>query len=669
MKERLKKLSFFFVAALLSLVLVTGCARDPEPEPPPTNIVDPTPPDTGPGDDVAGPVVFTYGVLAENATRDDILAQIATLPAPSGTVTFGDGTHPDANIGLWGWSNPSPNHNARLLMHGPGTVIIDFNGMMSINPLVVREYSSTDNADGSRDVRMSIHEDLRFSDGTQMTARDFLFTFMLYASSEMLQMDMSSMTGFRVVGHAAYRAGETRYFAGLRLYDEFTFGKTIDASHLPFFFEMLFFSMEPLPMHVIAPGVTMNSGPNGVYFCDNWNFALLQETVNNPVTGYRFNPQVVGGAYTFHSFDELSQILILEANPYFVGTFDGFRPRIERIILRQVETAVTVDALRTGEIDLISNRGGADVINPALDLVAENIGFTYTSFPRDGYGLIRFHGDARPGNPLQFTHVRQAVTLLTDREDLGRQFTGGHAAFVHGPYALSQWMYLENRDALYARIDFWDFNPQRAEQLLIDNGWTLNAAGEEVFTTLGSANGQLRHKDTEFGLMPLTIEWLASTGNPVSDLIAILLPPRATEAGMQINETRVGSVLPAASRSGEHADDPQFFMFNMGTGFGVPFSPWISSTTNPSFFGTSNPNFFGCEILYGYAVQMRLTPPGDYDRYAYYWLNWVERWNYLLPDMPLYADIFFDFKSDRIGGWINNSTWTWASSITRAYVR
>lgn len=612
----------------------------------------------------------TYGVVSPNFDRDELLAHLATLPAPTGTVTFGDNTHPDANIGLWGWSNPTPNNNARNLMHGIGTLMIDFNGVMRMNPMIVSDYGSTLNADGSLDIFIEIYTDLVFSDGAPITARDFVFEYMFLASNEMLELGTSNTHGLRVVGWEEYRQGYTPYFAGLRLYSDSRFGATIDASHLPFFFEALFFNFIAYPMHVLAPGVEIITTENGSRFSDEWGFDLISETVNNPVTGFRYAPSVVSGPYMFESFDELNGVLILVANPLFKGTVDGFRPQIERIIIRQVDSAVTIDALRAGEVDLIVGRGGADTINPGLALAEEGL-VTYVSYPRDGYGLIRFHGDARYNNPLQFAHVRQAVTLLTDRVDLATQFTGGHATFIHGPYALSQWMYLEMRDQLYAdpRFDHWDFNPARAEQLLIDNGWVLNAAGEAVYTTPGSAAGSIRHKDTEeFGLMPLTIMWLASTGNPVSDLIATLVPPHATAAGMNIVETRVGSVLPAASRSGEHADNPEFFMFNMGLGFGVPSLPWLSVSTDPSLFGTWNANFFGDEEMYEIANRMRTTTPGDNATYAEHWLEYIIRWNYLLPDMPLYADIFFDFLNPNIGGWQASPTWAWSASIVRAHL-
>jgi peptide/nickel transport system substrate-binding protein len=657
----MKKRTIFLVVFVLAVLLATAaCGRNREPEgtgqqqqqqQQQQQTVDPTP--TGP--------VLTYGQL-DSRTRAEILADIAALPRPTGQVTWASTTHPDANIGLWGWSNPSPNNEARSLMHGPDTVFVGFDGSMNLNPMVVRDFKSVDNPDGSRTLTITIYDDLLWSDGNKITARDYLFTYLLLVSPAFRETGASSSQGFRLVGFRDYTDGNTPNFAGLRLVDEFTFSKTVDASHLPFFFEVLFASVYPLPMHVIAPGVTMSDSSQGVSFCDNFTFELLQESVNNPDTGYRYNPKVFGGAYVFHSFDEAGNILILEANPNFVGTADGYKPRIQRIIMREVQQAVMIDTLAVGEIDLSTGVRGGTMINPGLDLVDSQGRHHYVQYARDGYGMIRMHGDI---GPTQFAAVRQAVILCIDRDDFARQFTGGHGILVHGPYALSQWMYRENMDALYDRIDTWDFNPQRAEQILIADGWVYNADGGPYV----AGPGLVRHKRVDGELMPLVIEWLASTGNVVSDLIAIFLPPVAVEIGMQVNETRVANVLPAAARSGEHADNPFYQMFNMGTGFGVPFQPWLMSTTNPAFFGTQNPNFFGDEELYRYATAMRLTTPGDNETYAKHWLDWVERWNYLLPDLPLYADLDYDFVSNSIGNWNNNSTWHFRNAIVRAYIR
>ena len=599
----------------------------------------------------------TYG-MRDGRTRDQILADLATFPAPSGTITWASSTHPDSNIGLFGWSNPVPNSQARELMY-LRLVRHDFGGALFPCPMVVRNVDYVDNADGTRTYTVTIYDDLLFSDGEPITAQSFVFTWLFMTSPAFRELGTSSAEGFRLYGFSDWTNGETYYHAGLGLGDDdYTFSVTIAADHLPFFFEEIFINVYALPMHVIAPGVTMSDDGYGVFLCDNFTFELLQESVNNPTTGFRFAPSVTAGPYMFSSFDESANVLVLEANPNFIGTFDGFRPRVQTIIMREVASAVLIDSLATGELDVISGVRGGHNIEPGLDLARQGDHW-YVYYPRDGYGMIRFHGDM---GPTQFAHVRQALTLLLDRDEFARQFTGGHGALIHGQYALSQWVYLENRDELYARIDTWDFNPVRAEQLLIDNGWVYDANGGPFV----HGDGNVRHKMVDGELMPLIVEWLASTGNTVSDLIAIFLPGEAAAVGLQINETRVDSVLSHASRSG--IDEPFFTMFNMGLGFGVPHQLWLATTTNPAFFGTQNPNFFACEILYGYAVAMRTTTPGDRDTFSRHWLDFMERWNYLLPDMPLYADIDFDFVSNSVQDWNNNSTWLLNNAIQRTAV-
>jgi peptide/nickel transport system substrate-binding protein len=663
----MKKIFAVLITVML-LAAFTACRNDavvqpgPNVTPPTTNNPASNQPATTPGTTPAAPAapgeVFTgvYGML-DGRSRDQVLAELDNFPTPTGTITWASTTHPDSNIGLWGWSNPVPNARARDMFHGLSTVVTDFAGAMWANPMVVREFSSVDNTDGTRTFTVTIYDDLLWSDGARITGHDYVFNFMLNGSPAFKALDTSLADGFRLHGYTEYTNGETPFHAGINLHsDEFTFSLTIAAEHIPFFFEELFISLYPLPMHVIAPGVTMTDNGQGAIFSDNFTLELLIQTINDPQTGYRFNPSVVSGPYGFHSWDESARVLILEANPNFIGTFDGFRPRFERIVIREVSQAVLIDTLAAGEIDVISGVRGGVSIEPGLELTRTGSHW-YVNYPRDGYGMIRFHGDQ---SPTQFPHVRQAIALLMDREEFARQFTGGHGALVHSAYALSQWTYLENRDELYSRLDPWAFNPVRAEELLIENGWTLDATGGPYVP----GPGLVRHKEVDGELMPLVIEWLASSGNTVSDLITIFLLDEAARVGMRVNDTWVDSVLSAASRSG--VTEPEFFMFNMGIGFGVPHQPWLATTNNPAFFGSQNPNFFADEELYGYAVAMRTTPPGDRAQFARHWLDFQERWNYVLPDLPLYADIDYDFIGASVDNWNNNSTWGMTNAIIRS---
>ena len=88
-----------------------------------------------------------------------------------------------------------------------------------------------------------------------------------------------------------------------------------------------------------------------------------------------------------------------------------------------------MDELATGSVDLLTGISNGAEIQAGLDLVEQG-GFSYSSYPRAGYGKLQFVCDH---GPTQFPEVRQAIAYLLDRNDFAKSFTGGFGSVVHGP--------------------------------------------------------------------------------------------------------------------------------------------------------------------------------------------------------------------------------------------
>jgi peptide/nickel transport system substrate-binding protein len=65
---------------------------------------------------------------------------------------------------------------------------------------------------------------------------------------------------------------------------------------------------------------------------------------------------------------------------------------------------------------------------------------------------------------------------------------------------------------------------------------------------------------------------------------------------------------------------------------------------------------------------MKKTEPGDNETFLKNWIEYVVAWNQELPDMPLYANIYYDFYQPRIQGYECAPTWSMANSLARAWV-
>lgn len=274
-------------------------------------------------------------------------------------------------------------------------------------------------------------------------------------------------------------------------------------------------------MSVLAPGADITDDGNGATFSDNFTTDLIRDPIVNETTGFRYKPTVTCGPYSFESYDANSNTAVVVRNEKFKGIYDGSKPSIDKIIVKLVEEATQIDELEAGTVDLIANLSGGTYVNAGLDL-AESGAVSYVSYPRFGYGKIAF---ACNFGPTQFPAVRQAIAWLIDRDEFARQFTGGYGIVVDSNYAASQWEYQENKDILDEKLVHYTLNPDKAKEVLVADGWTLNEKGEDFV----EGTDTLRYKMVNGELMPLTIQW-ASSGNSVADLISALLPSEAAKS-------------------------------------------------------------------------------------------------------------------------------------------
>ena len=84
-----------------------------------------------------------------------------------------------------GWSRNSTNDGFIGLMNG--YAIADYNRerVLDWDPVVVKEHEVTENDDGSKTYRVVINDNLKWSDGTPITAKDYVFCLLLHSSPEL----------------------------------------------------------------------------------------------------------------------------------------------------------------------------------------------------------------------------------------------------------------------------------------------------------------------------------------------------------------------------------------------------------------------------------------------------------------------------------------------------
>lgn len=585
------------------------------------------------------------------AGSDEQEAATKTESGKGNTITVGDSTETSGDITPY-WTNNASDYNAYKLVNGMETVSVTKDGSFQYNDTVLESHEEKENEDGSKTWTYKIKDGLKFSNGEPVTAEDYVFAMLFWSSDEVIvgqQASEAIIVGQYIKGFKAFSTGESDTLEGVHLIDDKTFSVTIDAQYLPYYYGKALASVGPDYMKGWVPeDVTIEETENGAKFSDTYTAEHIADTVKE----YRYNPTACSGPYKFVSYDDKAYCYTLEKNENFPGNYEGQKAQIDTIIYQYTKEDTMMDQLKTGAVDLLLQATTGDEIDQGLDMVDAG-GFDYCNYPRSGYGKLVFKCNV---GPTQFLEVRQAIAYLLDRNAFAKTFTGGHGIVVNGPYGSSQWMVKEAEDEVDA-LNTYSYSVDSAIKVLEEGGWVYNEDGSDY-----SGSG-IRYKKLEDGtMMPLVIEWFSSENNTVSDLLVTSLQQKdeVAQAGMKINQT-VGTFNELIEIY--YNSDPTAYnynMLNMGEGFGNPYDVAMNYEPN----GASNHNCIDDKELYDDAVAMNQTEEDDSDAYLANWVKFQQRWNELLPDLPLYSNDYHDFYNTRVSGFQQDGyAWDFSKAI------
>lgn len=603
--------------------------------------------------------VMTEEMEATDEAADENVAEAVKPTEPTGQLIIGSTTDLTKEFYDTSYDNTSFNYKMYDLIHGGGTVSYTKEGKFEVNPTIVEDFQATDNEDGSKTYTMKIKDGLVWSDNSPITAKDYVFALLLENSPEMMGVDNYPANGATyLVGWDEFQGGTTKAFKGVRLIDDKTFSITIKAEELPYHYDLAYATAGPRPMAVLAPGCDVEDTEEGATITGDFTTELLLKTINDPDTGYRYNPQVVCGPYLFKSYDDASRQGVFEVNPLYAGDYRGVKPLIKTLILKTVKNETQMNELEAGDVDLLYGISGGDIIETGLDLVDTGIASKSTYF-RNGYGKIAFDCSQFPTDSV---NVRQAIALCLDRNEFARQYSGGYASVVHAAYGMAQWEYQESKDWVDENLDTYERDLERAKELLVADGWTLNEAGEDYKDGDG-----LRYKKVDGELKPLKIEWCNTSGNPVSELLSTMLPESMEEIGMELLPTTTD--FPTLSAAMAHEGEKIYNMYNLGTGFSTAHSPWYYYSMDETWMTAGyNSNWIKDEALAEKSGAMQFIPYENDEEWLEAWRTFIKEWNAKLPDIPLYSDEYHDFYSVKLQGWDPSSIWDWSFAIMDAWV-
>ena len=611
------------------------------------------------------------------------------------------GTSTEAS-GDWAYSafvrNPNATDKAVMtLTDDMTTVDSDQHGDYGINKTVVKSYERIEEENGNVTFKFVINDGLKFNNGEAVTAQNFVAWTMFLVSPAGKEMGVVSATYNMLPGGLAYRNGETNVLSAVRLYDEKTFSITIaktgedgETSYLPYYYDITYASMQAVNLtYWFGEGWSVKDDGEGVYFVNADGKEFTAETVGETVTAARFatGNRVTAGPYNLVSFDQSSREIVLEVNENYNGNFEGQKPGIQKLVIVKTSEDTVMDMITTGQIQIYSGIADGSEVNAVMDLIdAGTINSSTSQYDRAGYGYFGFACDL---GPTQFTEFRQAIAYLLDRVEFAQTFCKGWGSVVHGPYCTAFTM--TAKTDIEKKINHYDYNPEKAVELLKQAGFVYNADGSDYVDGSGEVRyakvteEQAKYYDS-FNkvladgtiLMPATINWASSEGNAVSALLSTMLANSdATKAaGVSIVKTEMTfpELLNYMYRQDSYGlggdySMPTYNMFNLATGYnGGVYDEAYNWTTDPEYIEQGyNVQHLYDEQLDKLSMDMVYgVEPGDEATYLDLWEKYIIRWNELLPMVPLYSNIYVTVYPNTIDNYAEDSFWGFERAILYA---
>lgn len=611
------------------------------------------------------------------------------------------GTSTEAS-GDWAYSaftrNPNATDKAVMTLTDDMTTIeSNQHGDYVINKTVVKSYERIEEENGNVTFKFVINDGLKFNNGEAVTAENFVAWTMFLVSPAGKEMGVVSATYNMLPGGLAYRNGETNVLSAVRLYDEKTFSITIAktgedgvTNYLPFYYDLTYAGMQAVNLtYWFGEGWSVKDDGEGVYFVNADGKEFTAETVGETVEAGRFatGNRVTAGPYNLVSFDESSREIVLEVNENYNGNFEGQKPGIKKLVIVKTSDDTVMDMISTGQIQIYSQIADGAQVNALLDIIeAGTIDSSPTQYDRAGYGYFGFACDL---GPAQFTEFRQAVAYLLNRVEFAQTFCQGWGSVVHGPYCTAFTM--TAKTDIDKKVNHYDYNPEKAVELLKQAGFVYNADGSDYV----DGSGEVRYaKVTEeqakyyesFNkvladgtiMMPATLNWASSQGNSVSALLTTMLASsEATKAaGISIVKTEMDfpsllSYMYRQETNGAVGDFtvPTYNMFNLATGYnGGVYDESYNWTTNPEFIeqGYNVQHLYDKELDKLSMDMVYGVEPGDEATYLSLWEKYIIRWNELLPMVPLYSNVYVSVYPNTIDNYAEDSFWSFERAILYA---
>lgn len=637
-------------------------------------------------------LLFCTGALGEDVEAEPTEEPLTVYSYDE--LVVGNPTHMDGKFFTGMWGNATSDIDVRTLVNSYYLTVWGYDtGLFRENRQVVSGFAVTEDEEGDRSYMFALHDDLFYSDGTPITARDYAFSVLFQGAPEIAELGGVPLDLSYLKGYEEYARGDVPYLAGVRVLSDSIIVFTVRHEYLPYFFELYRLGFLPYPIHEIAPGCRVCDDGQGVYIANEdptvteriFSKELLEATVMDPDEGYLSHPTVGSGPYVLTGWD--GEEATFRINPYFKGDEEGHLPTIPKLRYRLAVNETMIDELKEGKFGLLNKVTRSDTITRGLEITGGQ--YQVQQYPRIGLTFIVFTPD-RPA--LQGKAVRKAMAYCMEKEQIVKDYCGGFGLPMDGLIGLGQWMYQmavgslkidlplsedptpEELREYEETIAAWDalsldglthYEPdtEKAIRLLEEDGWTLNSEGKPFVQGVDD----VRYKMIDGKLTGLDLTCAYPETNITAEALETLFLPNLAEAGIRV--TLIPMDMKTLLRSYNDRDIEDIDLFYLGDDFNIEFDPQLFFLPGDADAPEEDNLAWVHAHMYELARIMCETEPHDPLTFIQKWITFQEELSDYLPMIPVYTNVYFDFYARELHDYDILKYITWGDAIVPSTFR
>jgi peptide/nickel transport system substrate-binding protein len=320
-----------------------------------------------------------------------------------------------------------------------------------------------------------LRKDLKFSDGSPLTADDVAFTLtLLHDKAYEGEVDISQ---YAVKGGKEYKEGKATSIEGIQVIDPQTIKITTEKVNSQAIF--------------VLGGTVLSKAYYGKDYKQNTSLDYLKDLYGKPLAA---------GPYKFEKYIPGQEVRFVANENYYAG-----KPKIQNFIYKITSGDTKLQLFQTGEVDHTGLGTGDEVLEQAKALEFANI--QIETAPSFSYIYMN---NNKPY--LKDKKVRQALIYGLDRKKYVDTALKGYGTVANVPIHPTSWAYTEEG------VNKYEYDKEKAKKLLDEAGWKVGSDG-------------IREKDGQ----KLKLSYFGPSSAKDSDLLIPIAKENYKEIGVEFN--------------------------------------------------------------------------------------------------------------------------------------